>query len=91
MRCWIPLDARPKVVTHFVWADNVWLLSHDRHSLLKMINSLGDILNDKGLFWKPSSLMIMTTCGNEPAPYSVRMLNSDGECVVHEMSPSLRR
>lgn len=74
-----------KVITHFIWADNVWLLSHDRHSLLKMIKSLGDMLNDKGLFWKPSSLMVMTTNDNDPASYPVSMLNPESVQVVQEI------
>lgn len=79
------LDEVPKVVTHFLWADNVWLLSHNRQTLLKMIQSLGDLLNSKGLFWKPSSLMAMTTRDNEPADMPVMTLRPDGDLVQHNI------
>lgn len=48
------------VLTHFVWADNLSLLSNSLEGLKKMIQSLSDVLNSKGLFWKSSSLRFLT-------------------------------
>ena len=45
--------------------------------LKKMIQSLSDVLNDKSLFWKPSSLRFMTNC-DDPLP----------SFTLHSMEPS---
>ena len=42
--------------THAVWADNIWLLSHNREELQKMIHSLTGVLMHVDLHWKPDSL-----------------------------------
>ena len=53
-------------VSHMVFADNVWLLSSSREHLIKMIRSLTELMQEYGLFWKESSLELLTTqpCGS---------------------------
>ena len=43
-------------VTHLLWADNVFLLSHNKGHLAAMLQMLTDILASYGLRWKRQSL-----------------------------------
>ena len=46
--------------THAVWADNVWLFAHSYTEIQKMASSLTQVLAQYWLFWKPSSLEVMS-------------------------------
>eukprot|EP00973_Karenia_brevis_P009353 1265654-Karenia_brevis.AAC.1 len=47
--------------THAIWADNIWLFAGAQEHLVKMVASLTDILDDRGLTWKPTSLQVMAS------------------------------
>ena len=50
-------------LTHIVWADNFWLLAKTREELARMQRDVTEVLEAKRLWWKPSSLMVMSTEG----------------------------
>ena len=49
------------LISHFIWADNVWLLAPSQLVLVKMVKSLTRVINEKGLLWKQTDLKILTT------------------------------
>ena len=49
------------LISHFIWADNVWLLVPSQLVLVKMVKSLTRVINEKGLLWKQTDLKILTT------------------------------
>ena len=49
------------VYTHLVWADNIWLLSHSYGDLRKMVTSLTAVLALHRLYWKPTSLEVLSS------------------------------
>lgn len=75
----------PFMVTHFCWADNVWLVAKDYLSLTKMITSFGNLLNEKKLYWKPSSLMIMTTADTPEIVTSIPTMDKNRQPVDIEI------
>ena len=72
-------------MTHFVWADNVYLLSNSVDGLKKMIQSLSDVLNDRGLFWKPSSLRFMTNCDASLPSFTLHSMEPSRAIVPMEV------
>ena len=73
------------VLTHFVWADSVYLLSNSMDGLKKMIQSLSDLLNDKGLFWKPSSIRFMTNCDDSLPSFMLHTMEPSRAVVLMEV------
>ena len=50
-------------LSHLVWADNIWLFARTREELERMQVQLTDRLEEKGLWWKDTSLKVMGTEG----------------------------
>ena len=59
-------------ITHFIWADNIWLLASDRASLEGMVKSWTDVFNSRTLFRKRTSLQRLST--SESAETSTPMV-----------------
>ena len=73
-----------KCYTHLVWADNIWLLSHDLGHIQTMLNSLTGMLSECKLAWKPDSLQVMCSMSTLPDSFSLWVQNE--ELVVEAVS-----
>ena len=65
-------------ITHFVWADNIYLVAGSLMMLKTMIDSVTAMLQDRGLYWKESSLRYMTNRVEAPASFALQTLSPDG-------------
>jgi len=80
-----------KLITHFVWADNIYLVARTYFMLQKMVQAVSAMLTDRGLFWKESSLRFMTSKDSTPQSFVLNTLNHEKKETamivkqVHEM------
>eukprot|EP00974_Lingulodinium_polyedra_P007443 707313-Lingulodinium_polyedra.AAC.1 len=51
------------MISHAVWADNIWLVSSRLDSVTDMFEKLTSAFDNIGFQWKESSLQIMATPG----------------------------
>ena len=70
------------VYSHCVWADNVWLFSHDAATTQRMAASFTSMLAEHRLFWKPSSLQVMSSI-----PQNAQSFDLNDGCHTMSVQP----
>ena len=72
---------RPRVATHAIWSDNIFIFAKDRLELGKMMRSLTRVLASNGLLWKPGSLAYLQNSSEEPS------VDPNGDCISFDVEP----
>ena len=77
-----------RLLTHFIWADNVWLLASSSTMLKSMISSLTSTLNAKKLVWKSNDLKLLTTSCSGVAGFELETIHENFQSTtmkVHDV------
>jgi len=69
----------PRVLTHFIWADNVWLLANSSAQLRHIVKSLTSLLSDRKLIWKASDMKCMSTSSRGIADFYIDAMDENFE------------
>ena len=80
-----------KLITHFVWADNIYFVARSYYMLQKMVQSGSAMLTDRGLYWKDSSLHFMTSNESAPQSFVLNTLNHEKKetCMIVKQVPEM--
>ena len=65
----------PNIITHFIFADNLWLVASSPIVLHKIVQSLTSLQNSRMLLWKASDMKVMTISIHGSAGFHVDTLD----------------